>query len=252
MKWRCALIQRWLPAHLEGDLSSFWNRRFGSHLEHCDGCRREQEALEKVVAALKAAPVSEPEPEFWGEFSRELHLKLAHAAHDGRQAPAAAGRSWRARLPYLVGAPGLAVLALWVITTYTNPQRAIMAPQSQRAQTPVMEKAGESLPPKMAEMPRAKTAGPSRMVEAPREKMAEPSRMMAAPSAAPSEPLVYATVHGTDASPEEDDDLDLSTSGLDSVLAGMSDQEKERFLHRLHQKKKDGSWLERLSPAPLA
>ncbi len=35
-------------------------------------------------------------------------------------------------------------------------------------------------------------------------------------------------------------------------LAGMSDQEKERFLNRLHQKKKDGSWLERLSPAPLA
>ncbi len=88
--WQCALLQRWLPEYPDGDLPAFWKRRLDSHLEHCPKCRQELAALREVVAAIKAAPVVEPEPEFWSEFSRELHLKLARVAHEVQESPAAA------------------------------------------------------------------------------------------------------------------------------------------------------------------
>jgi hypothetical protein len=238
MKWQCALLQRWLPEYPDGDLSAFWKRRLSSHLEHCAECRRELAALREVVAAIKAAPVAEPGEEFWSEFSRDLHLKLARVAHEVREVPPVPSRTWsRSRLPYLLGGPALAVLALWLITTYTTPQHP-GGPQTRVARTPVSEKA-EKVPA-------------ARMAEASKADTAEPPRVATAPPAEPSETFTYATLNGSGPVPDEDDDLDLSTSDLDSVLAGMSDQEKERFLNRLDQHKKDGSCLKRFSSVFLA
>jgi hypothetical protein len=41
-----------------------------------------------------------------------------------------------------------------------------------------------------------------------------------------------------------EDDLEFSSGDLDSVLASMTDQERETFLKTLKQRKKDGSCLE--------
>ena len=132
MKWQCALLQRWLPEYPDGDLPAFWQRRLKSHLEHCPACRQELAALREVVAAIKAAPVTEPSPEFWTEFSRELHLKLAQVSHEIQAAPQAP-RPWWGKLPYILGAPALAILALWLVTYFTNPERPALAPQPQVA-----------------------------------------------------------------------------------------------------------------------
>ena len=119
MKWQCTLLQRWLPEYPEGDLPAFWKGRLKSHLDRCPACRAEQAALREVVAAIQAAPKADPGPEFWTEFSREMHLKLVRAAQAGQMAPA---RSvWWGRIPYLVGAPALAALLLWVAVGYLNP-----------------------------------------------------------------------------------------------------------------------------------
>jgi hypothetical protein len=60
-------------------------------------------------------------------------------------------------------------------------------------------------------------------------------------------------LNGNDLPPDADeDDLDISSGDLDTILAGMTDQEKEIFLKKLHQKKKDGSCLGNSSSIFLA
>lgn len=110
MKWRCALIQRWLPAYLDGDLPSFWRGRLGSHLQGCAACRGELAGLQEVVSLVQTAAAPDQGPDFWQTFHRELHLKLAQSAP-------APEPSRFFKLPYfLVGAPALAVLVFWAFT----------------------------------------------------------------------------------------------------------------------------------------
>ena len=93
MKWQCALLKRWLPEYPDGDLPAWGKRWLKSHVPGCPACRQEVAELKGVIAALEAAPVADPAPEFWGEFSRELHLKLVQAAQDGQAAPGATSSS---------------------------------------------------------------------------------------------------------------------------------------------------------------
>ena len=120
MSWQCALLQRWLPEYPDGDLPLWGKRWLTFHVGQCSACREELAELREVVAAIEAAPVADPAPEFWREFSRELHLKLVQTAEGGQAAPAAASPR-RFRLPYLVGAPAVAVLLLWVAVQLTGP-----------------------------------------------------------------------------------------------------------------------------------
>jgi len=216
MKWQCALLQRWLPEYPDGDLSAFWQARLKAHLAHCPACHAEQQVLKEVVDAIQAAPAADPGPEFWAEFSREMHLKLVQASQEGQLAPA---RSvWWGRLPYLVGAPALAGLILWVAVGYLNPERPGMAP-----------------PPQMA---KEKSAGALEKLVAKRP---------ALPAPAPSQGFVYVRNGGDEAPPEEDFGDDL-----DSTLAGMTAQEKEAFLKKLSRHTKDGSCIRRCSAVSWA
>lgn len=230
MKWQCALLQRWLPEYPDGDLSVFWRGRLKAHLERCPFCREELAALKEVEVALKAAPVADPGPEFWRQFSREMHLKLVRADQAGQMAPAPRS-SWWGRLPYLVGAPALAGLLIWLAVGYLNPERPGPAP------TPEMAK---SAPPAVtapaAEMAKEKSPGPE-------------DKMAAAPQALPpsDETKDFVNVSkrngnsGEEAAPDDDSD------DLDSTLAGMTPQEREAFLKKLSQCEKDGSCIKRCS-----
>ena len=152
MKWQCTLLQRWLPEYPEGDLPAFWKGRLKAHLDRCPVCRAEQAALREVVEAIQSAPKADPGPEFWTEFSREMHLKLVRAAQEGQMAPA---RSvWWGRIPYLVGAPALAALLLWVAVGYLNPERPRLTPAA-----PVAQQESVS-PEKLAAAPQAPAGAP--------------------------------------------------------------------------------------------
>lgn len=210
MKWQCALLQRWLPEYPDGDLPAFWLRRLKPHVERCTRCRQELEALKEMAQAIRTSPVADPGPEFWNDFSRELHLKLVQAAQEGRMAPARF--SWWGRIPYLAGASALAALLIWVAVSYQTPRQ----PGPASPQIAQQEGATE----KLAAAPQA-------------------------PAPAGQEPNNYLYVtnnHGEGASPDEDlgDDLD-------STLSGMTAQQKETFLKRLSQQQKDGSCLKRYS-----
>ncbi len=214
MKWQCALLQRWLPEYPEGDLPAFWKARLQAHLDRCPACRAEQAALREVAEAVRSAPAADPGPQFWSEFSREMHVKLVRAAQDGKMAPA---RSvWWGRVPYLVGAPALGALLLWIAVGYLQPQRPGLSPTAPMAQKE------SAAPEKVAATP-----------EAPGFKNPEE----------PAQTFTYASKNGGGEELGVEDELD----DLDSTLAGMTEQEKAAFLKKLSQHGKDGSCIKRYS-----
>jgi hypothetical protein len=193
-----------------------------SHVAHCAACRQELLELREVVKVIQAVPGQDPGAEFWSGFSRDLHLKLVQAAQE--TVPVPSPRRWF-RLSYLVGAPALAVLLVWVAVNLTGPG----APVPQQAK--VVREAKPRAPVKMSEV----------------AKRAPVESMM--PAAAPNgevEQFVPVAL-GERPAPQVDDDVDISGWDLDLELAGMTDQEKEAFLKKMHQRAKDGSCIEKFS-----
>jgi Putative zinc-finger len=219
MKWQCALLQRWLPEYPDGDLPAWGKRWLTSHVARCSACRRELAELLEAVAAMTATPVADPGPEFWGDFSREMHLKLVQAAQNPQAAPAPAPRRWF-RLPYLLGAPAVAVLLLYVAVQFTG------------LGVPLQKQAALTPPPaaKMAAVPRKAPAPQAALPAAPIQ---------------PAERIVSVSLE--EVAPLTEEEMDISGFDLDAELAGMTDQEKNAFLNNLHQRKKDGSCFEAYS-----
>jgi hypothetical protein len=207
-------------------------------LPGCSACRQELAEFRQVIAALEAAPVSDPAPEFWGEFSRDLHLLLVQAAQEGQAAPRATGSRWF-RLPYLLGAPALAALLLYVAVQVTGPG----APnQAVVMHTPA--------PPQAPEKSMVKRQSAAKMAAVPQQAPAPAAEVAAAPTRAleQREPVEqFVTVAKEDGAPLPEEEGDISDWDLDAELAGMTDQEKNVFLNQLHQRKKDGSCVEGFS-----
>jgi hypothetical protein len=225
MKWQCTLLQRWLPEYPDGDLPAWGKRWLKSHVARCSACRQELAELREAVAAIDATPVADPGPEFWRDFSREMHLKLVQAAQNGQTAPASASARWF-RLPYLLGAPALAVLLLYVAVHLTGPG------------TSIQDQAQLKQPAEGIQQSKAKMAAVPRKAPAP---------LAAVPAAPvpPAEQFVNVTLEEGGPAPAEE--MDISGWDLDAELAGMTDQEKNAFLNNLHQRKKDGSCFEEFS-----
>jgi hypothetical protein len=219
MKWQCALLQRWLPEYPDGDLPGWGKRWLHAHVAQCAACRGELAGLREVVTAIKAASAEEPGSEFWSNFSRDMHLKLAQAAQEIAPVPPARRLL---KLPYLVGAPVLAVLLLWVAVQFTGPG------------TPRQNKA--------LVMPEVKQERPLERATAPQRALAPTG---AAVPIAEVEQFVPVALEEGAALPAEE--VDISGWDLDLELAGMTDQEKEIFLKKMHQRSKDGSCLEKFS-----
>jgi hypothetical protein len=217
MKWQCALLQRWLPEYPDGDLPGWGKRWLKAHVAQCAACRQELAVLRQLVTTIQAAPVKDPGMEFWSDFSRDVHLKLVQAAQETKPAPST---PWRLKLPYLLGAPALAVLLVWVAVHLTGPGVPVQNQAMIKRETA----------PKMAEVAKRAPAPPMARVA---EKVVELDQ------------FVPVALEEGAALPVEE--VDISGWDLDSELAGMTDQEKEKFLNKLDQRKKDGSWAEKFS-----
>lgn len=223
MRWRCALLQRWLPEYPDGDLPAFWKRRLRTHLDGCPSCRQELAELGEVLEAVKAAPVADPGPDFWEDFSREMHLKLVQVAHP---APA----PWRLKRPYyLLGAPAVAVLLLWLGAHLMEHQTPLPGPAPQMAQQP-----GSKAKPQEQISPALTPAPPLAQTKAP-----EPLQSVALEVQKKTSPKLPSAAELEDEAilPEED----FTSWDLEPVIAGLTDQEREILLKKLRQQEKDGS-----------
>jgi hypothetical protein len=237
MQWQCALLKRWLPEYPDGDLPAWGKHWLKFHLSGCAACRQELAEFQQVIAAIEATPVPDPTPEFWGDFSRDLHLKLVQAAQEGPAAPGVVRSRWL-RLPYLVGAPALAVLLLYVAVQLTGPGAPI------QNQAVVMHR---PTPAPSQDQGLVKRESAAKMAAVP-QKAAAPAAEVAATPALPLEPMEQiVTVAIEKGAPLPEEDIDISGLDLDAELAGMTDQEKNIFLNNMHQRKKDGSCVEGFS-----
>jgi len=236
MKWQCALLKRWLPEYPDGDIPAWGKRWLKSHVQGCPACRQELAELRQVIAAIAAAPAANPAPEFWGQFSRELHLKLVQAAQEGQAAPASTGRRWF-RLPYLLGAPAMAVLLLYVAVQFTGTGAPI------REQAVVAHR--PAAPPAPSQV-LVKPESAAKMAAVP-QKAAPAAEVAAAPALPAEQTEQIVTVALEEGAALPDEEVDISGWDLDAELAGMTDQEKNVFLNNLHQRKKDGSCVEGFS-----
>lgn len=237
MKWQCALLKRWLPEYPDGDLPAWGKRWLKSHVPGCSACRQELAELRQVIAAIEATPVAHPAPEFWGEFSRDLHFKLVQAAQEGQAAPASTSSRWL-RLPYLVGAPAMAALLLYVAVQLTGPGAPI------QNQAVVMHLPGSSPAPDQALVKRQSAA---KMAAIPQKAPAPAAEVPAAPGLPMEQMEQFVTVALEDGAPLPVEEVDISGWDLEAELAGMTDQEKNVFLNKMHQRKKDGSCVEGFS-----
>lgn len=237
MKWQCALLKRWLPEYPDGDLPAWGKRWLKFHVPGCAACRQELAELRQVIAAIEATPVPAPTPEFWGDFSRDLHLKLVQAAQEGQAAPEATSSRWF-RLPYLLGAPAVAVLLLYVAVQLTGPGAPI------QNQAKVMHSPG---PAPAQDQALVKRKSAAKMAAVPQRAPAPQAEVAAAP-ALPMEPMEqFVTVALEEGAPLPVEEVDISAWDLDLELAGMTDHEKNVFLNKMHQRKKDGSCIEGFS-----
>jgi hypothetical protein len=234
MKWQCALLKRWLPEYPDGDLPAWGKRWLGSHVPGCSACRQELAELKQVIAALEATPVADPGPEFWGEFSRDLHLKLVQAAQEGQAAPEATRSRWF-RLPYLLGAPAMAALLLYVAVQLTGPGAPIQN-QAMVMHTPAT--------PPAQDQALVKRKSAAKMAAVPQQEPAPAAEVAAAPALPMGEMEQIVTAALEEGAPPPEEEVDISGLDLDAELAGMTDQEKNVFLNKLHQHKKDGSCVE--------
>lgn len=206
MKWRCVILQRWLPGYLDGDLPGFRRRWLEAHLSRCPACRQEAAEMREVMEALQASPVEDPGPAFWQEFNQELHLKLARAAQEAAPAPR---RGFQ--IPYYIaGAAALGALVLYISVQSPVTQQPLVKQEAKTAPAPAVQ----SAPPRLAESPPAPAA------EADLEK------------------VIYAGWGDNNGLESEDD---LISWDLDPVIADLSEKEREALLKKLRSRGKDGS-----------
>jgi hypothetical protein len=245
MKWRCTLIQQRLPDYPDGDLSPFWKRQVASHLEVCPECRQELEEITGVVSLYQAHPLPDPGPDFWQDFNRELHLKLAQV----NQAPEPTPR--RLRLPhYLLGATA-AMVAMLALAVYLGPfsetvSKPQLAQHQQEAKAPAMALRKEPPRAKMATAPAPAPPTPAMikmgaLPPSPQDLAVKAAKPMPPPAEEPQYTLASGTLNADQKAAlevesllSEDDVLDWD---VDSAVAGLSREQQQRIKSKLESRR---------------
>jgi hypothetical protein len=248
MKWRCALIQQRLPDYPDGDLTPFWKRQVASHLEVCPECSRELEEMTEVVSLYQAHPLPDPGPEFWQDFNRELHLKLAQV----NQAPEPTPR--RLRLPHYVLGATAAMVAMLALAIYLGPfSETLSKTRTHLAQPQYEAKAPVASLYKVTQQQKKMAVAPSPsplpqeiiirgvLTLSPKDLPVKVAKPAVLPTGEPQYSLASGTLNAEQKAAldvekllSEDDVLDWD---VDSVVAGLSREQQQRIKSKLETRR---------------
>ena len=133
----CSTVADRIAAYLDGELARSEREMFEVHLESCEGC---QALVERVDAIDMRPPPTLPEtaePRFWAtmdsSLSAELDAAVARSAEVARGPPVSApptppwwrrAMAWELRVSFPVVAGYAALLALALVWSWSNLQRA--------------------------------------------------------------------------------------------------------------------------------
>ena len=125
----CSTVADRIAAYLDGELARSEREMFEVHLESCEGC---QALVERVDAIDMRPPATLPataEPRFWAtmdsSLGAELDAAVARSAEVARSpAVSAPPTAWELRVSFPVVAGYAALLALALVWSWSNLQRA--------------------------------------------------------------------------------------------------------------------------------
>ena len=98
------------PAELVDAAEGVLDASRQEHLDRCDRCRVELNALAEVLRDLPAAPVPEPSPLFWEHFATRVRDAIAAEQRERQRTMSWDGIRWSALVP--LGAFAVVILAL--------------------------------------------------------------------------------------------------------------------------------------------
>jgi hypothetical protein len=180
-----------------------------------------------VVQAYREHPLPAPESEFWEAFNRELHQKLARLNHE-RPAP----EPRRFKLPYLLGAPALAVLLIFISSYLVNLHLPGKAPL-QLAEPQKLEQPREAASQPRLDLAKERQPAAPASAEMGRFREAEADQLMMVQQTAPgangvaAEQVIYVGLN--DGLWQED----VPSWDVDAVLADLSQHERKMLVEKL-------------------
>ncbi len=113
----CNKVSKLLSQYYDGQLNADMCKQIAEHLDWCDACQRELEAIRAVSEGLKGLCEIEPSK----EFAASLHTRLLQAAREKRESEAAGAALWFYRIPAwlrdwrVYSAAAACLLALFVL-----------------------------------------------------------------------------------------------------------------------------------------
>ena len=76
---KCKLVEKLIPAYIEGTLSPKRSQQLELHIDDCPHCQRELQTFEETIHHASSVPVEYPTPEAWKAFWPTLRVRIAQS-----------------------------------------------------------------------------------------------------------------------------------------------------------------------------
>ncbi len=76
---KCKLVEKLIPAYIEGTLSPKRSQQLELHIDDCPHCQEELQTFEETIHHASSVPVEYPTPEAWKAFWPTLRMRLSQS-----------------------------------------------------------------------------------------------------------------------------------------------------------------------------
>ena len=76
---KCKLVEKLIPAYIEGTLSPKRSQQLELHIDDCSDCQKELQTFEETIHHASSLPVEYPTPEAWKAFWPTLRVRISQS-----------------------------------------------------------------------------------------------------------------------------------------------------------------------------